>query len=362
MDAMHPAPTPDPAELEFSAELLRAQSGLIADLAARHLTAAHPDLVARWGRVGGMAKSTWSGALRARLEELTAAVAAGRPDLFASQLAWAHHAFRARGLRPTDLALGLESLRSAIFATLPESEIAAVLPALEAGRAALANPSPEPPAQITASTPRGLLAARLLCHILEGDRRAACAVIADAVHDGALTVPEAYTHVFAPALREMGRMWQLGEVNVAEEHFATATVLQAMSQILPLWARKPANGKTVLAAAVDGNTHEVGVRMTADFFEAAGWRAIYLGPSVPAEDLACAIDDYAADVVCLGVTLPSHLQSLRDTIRTLRALATRKPPIIAGGPALAGDHALACELGADALASTPDDAIAFSET
>jgi methanogenic corrinoid protein MtbC1 len=348
-----------PPEREFVAELLRVESATIADHASTALSRHHPSLVARWGPIADDVRAAWMQSILARIHELAAAILAGRPEAFGEQMLWSLHAYRARRVPTGDLSASLDALQAALLKVIPPEDQATLAPYLAAAKSALASDTPPPPQHISAATPRGKMAAEFLLSILEGDRRRACESLADAVRRGEISVPEVYEHVLAPAMREMGRMWHLGEVNIAEEHFATSTCLTAMSQLLPFWPRKPANGKTVLAAAVAGNNHEIGVRMVADTFEATGWRTIYLGSNVPAEDMALAAVDYGASVVCLGITLTAHLQALRDSVRALRGAARVR--IIAGGPGLHNIPALAFENGADAFAATPGQAISLAE-
>jgi methanogenic corrinoid protein MtbC1 len=71
-------------------------------------------------------------------------------------------------------------------------------------------------------TPEGRLAAEYLLAVMEGDRRRASQLILDAVDQGQ-SVRDVYLRVLLPAQQEVGRMWLVGEINVAEEHFASAT-------------------------------------------------------------------------------------------------------------------------------------------
>ena len=66
-------------------------------------------------------------------------------------------------------------------------------------------------------------------------------------------------------------MWLANEINVAEEHFASHTTKMVMAQLLPHATIQPSNGKTMLAAAVAGNQHDIGLQAVADFFEMDGW-------------------------------------------------------------------------------------------
>ncbi|MCA9287675.1 MAG: cobalamin-dependent protein, partial [Phycisphaerales bacterium] len=282
----------DALQAGFVAELLHAEAARVGHDAARRLLADN-GVSSRWG---GDALTTWARALESRVHELAASVAAQRPRDLASRASWARAAFEARGIDPRDLVASLEALRDAALAAVPEDDASLVSGVIDAAIDAARGPAPEVPAELSPDAPNGRLAGEYLLALLEGERLRALALIRDAVAGGRASVPDVYQHVFIPVLRDLGRMWHLGEVNVAEEHFATATTLISMSQIAPLAPRAPSNGRSVLAATVAGNTHEVGVRMVADRLEWEGWRVVYLGPNVPAEDLAQAAVDFGVDV------------------------------------------------------------------
>lgn len=345
----------DEAENLFVAELLRSEAPRIGMAAAKRLLADHPDIARRWGPVGGQALHAWSDALTARVNDLAAAVGANRPELFSLQLAWAKVAFHARGLAFDDLAKSLDAVAEACLQTLPPEDAPRIRAFMRKARASVENASAEAPTELSVATTHGKLAAEYLHAILEGEKRVACERVLAAART--MPVTEIYERVLTPAMRELGRMWHLGEVNVAEEHFATATTLSAMTQLAALSPASARNGKTVLAASVAGNNHEIGIRMVADYFEFAGFRVIYLGPNTPPEDLAVAAVDFRTDVVCLAATLPAHLMTVRDTIFQIRSACPRRLFVLAGGGAFAGCEGLAVEHGADSCANTPREAV-----
>jgi methanogenic corrinoid protein MtbC1 len=174
------------------------------------------------------------------------------------------------------------------------------------------------------------------------------------------SVPDLYLKVLLPALEEAGRMWQEDEINVAEEHFATATTKRIMSQLRSRARMRAPNGKTLLASAVAGNHHDVGLQAVADFFEMDGWRAIQLGSDVPVRDLVEAVEFYRADLLGLSVSLRTQLATLRQTIEAVRGGERRAAVrILVGGRALAGASDLAAEFGADGYAPDPSQAVAL---
>jgi MerR family transcriptional regulator, light-induced transcriptional regulator len=146
---------------------------------------------------------------------------------------------------------------------------------------------------------------------------------------------------------------------VAEEHFATATTRLVMARLNSNAACRPANGKTLIAAAVAGNQHDLGVQMVADLFEMDGWRVVQLGANVPAEDLAQAVEFYSANLVALSLSLATQLPTLQEAVSAIRARqrgATVK--ILVGGCGLGTSGELLKSSGVDGFAADAREAVA----
>ena len=235
----------------------------------------------------------WRNVLAARLEEIAVAISTGRPEFFVEQVHWTRAALEARGVPAEMLRARLEALRHVLVEQIP-----AELAPMATGYIdrALAEFGGEPAGltpRLSAETPGERLAATYLVAILEGDRRKAISLILRAADEGQ-GVPDIYLRVLQPAQEELGRMWLLGEINVAEEHFATMTTRLLMAQLHAREVCRAANGKTLVAAAVSGNQHDLGIQVVADLFEMEGWRVIQLGSNVPTADLAQAVEFYDA--------------------------------------------------------------------
>lgn len=350
--------TPPGFQGRFVAELIAARSYELAQLAATELISARPEIAARYRP---LPREKWTSSFVGRLNDLSAALFAESPRVFGSQVSWARAAFVARGTPLEDLRAGLDVLRRVVaMETTPEDAPLVDSYFVEA-IAALDSEAGQTPSGLGTDTPQGKVAAAYLLRILEGDRLEAARVVHDAVRGG-LAVRSAYLDVLVPAQQELGRMWHLGEISVAEEHFATSTTQMVMSQLLPMTGLPARDGRCVLTAAVDGNAHDLGVRVVADFFEMAGWRAIYLGASVPIDDLVTAAVDFRTDLVALSAALPTQIPTLEGTIQSLRhSLAERCPRILVGGCAF-GDHTreLWRGLGADGFAESADAAVSLA--
>jgi methanogenic corrinoid protein MtbC1 len=299
----------------------------------------------------------WQNVLTARLEELAVAVSTGRPEFFVEQVHWTQAALDAQGIPPETLRAKLEALRHVLVEQIP-AELASIATAcieraLNEFGGTLAGLTP----RLTAETPAERLAATYLLAILEGDRRKAIGLILKAADEGQ-SVPDLYLKVLQPAQEELGRMWLLGEINVAEEHFATTTTRLVMAQLHSRESCGPSNGKTLVAAAVAGNQHDLGIQVVADFFEMDGWRVIQLGSNVPADDLAQAIEFYVADLVVLSVSLVTQLTSLEETIAVMRKNQRGAAiKILVGGYAMMVAAEVARSTGADDYASNAVEAV-----
>jgi methanogenic corrinoid protein MtbC1 len=182
--------------------------------------------------------------------------------------------------------------------------------------------------------------------ILRGDRAAALEQAHRVLVERGLVC--VYEELVTPALEEVGALWEHNRLSVADEHVASAVAQATIAALYPE-VQWPARGPKALVAAVDGEQHCIGPRMTADLLALDGWADVYLGPDVPAESLAQRARDESAVIVALSATLPGHLPALRDAVHVLRE-AVPDARILVGGRAIREMDA--AELGVDAIAPT----------
>lgn len=200
--------------------------------------------------------------------------------------------------------------------------------------------------------------ARYLDAILGGSRREAFGVIELARAEG-MEIRALYMDVLQPAMREIGRLWQENRITVADEHLATAITQAAMARVYAdLFRAQPEPGLLLVAACADQERHELGLRMICDVLEMEGWDTVFLGASVPVEDLVRMVRARRPQVVALSASTAPQVARVRDAIRAIRGSevhdgggAAAQPLIAVGGRAFMQDPALAARLGADLTAS-----------
>lgn len=165
-----------------------------------------------------------------------------------------------------------------------------------------------------------------------------------------------YAKIFQPVLAEVGRLWQVKQLSVAQEHYSTAVIQLAMSQLYPIIFTREPNNHKVITACVGSELHELGIRMVSDYLEMAGWDSHYLGSNVPHADLISAITEINPDCVMISCTLYNTLSRLKTTINTIKN-AFPDLPVLVGGAPFNIDPSLVYYVKADAMSTSGDHAV-----
>lgn len=273
--------------------------------------------------------------LRHHVEFLGAAVGVAAPVYFIDYVLWLARVLEARGAPVQTLAESLRLLRRFLEQRLEPEALATACRYLDAALAALtarATGAEAATPRDRARMPEPFAAAGALArHLVAGDTAAARAVVAESHAEGHGYVAIA-THLFQPALYEIGRAWERNEITVAEEHLAAAIVQTLLVELFLKGPFQPPHGRRVLLAGIEHNHHVIGLRILADAYELAGWTAQYLGADTPTPALLAQVDRSRPDVVGLSASLVRQLPTLGRSIAALRAeFGGRCPVILVGG-------------------------------
>ncbi len=334
----------------MAAELLSASGTALATCASNRFLDNHPEIKTQFGQSASL---DWKLHFVERIGELSAAILEQEPALFVSRVRWSRDAFRAREVPERLLRKSLESLLEILDEELPVScrEVpkAYIVAALNSFDSLELQAS-----DLDANDPASKLAMQYLLHVLEGNSGKAIKLVVES-HANGLSTADTYRTLMI-AQDEIGRMWHQAEINIAEEHVVTSTTKRAMAVLAYQSEKQPPNGLTVLAAAVKGNVHDIGVQVVTDFFEFAGWRAVCLGGDLPATEIAQAVKYFDGSLVLLSAALSTQLKAVRETIEAVRGLNT-PCKIMVGGTAMHDVPDIWRQLGADASAVSPTEAL-----
>jgi methylmalonyl-CoA mutase cobalamin-binding subunit len=90
---------------------------------------------------------------------------------------------------------------------------------------------------------------------------------------------------------------------------------------------------TLVATTPQGQLHELGAVMAAALASEQGWRAVYLGPSLPAAEIASAAVQNQARAVALSIVYPAGDPNVERELHDLRRFLPKNIAILVGGRA-----------------------------
>jgi DNA-binding transcriptional MerR regulator/methylmalonyl-CoA mutase cobalamin-binding subunit len=157
----------------------------------------------------------------------------------------------------------------------------------------------------------------------------------------ALSLRELVDGVVAPLLVWIGERWSEGTICVAQEH-AASTIVRTMLLADVAGSAAGAEAPCVVVTTPAHELHEIGALFAAVAASAAGWRVEYLGPNLPAGEVALAARRCVASAVALSVARPVRDSAVAAELKELRKLLPRKIPIFLGGDG-AGRYAAAIQ-------------------
>jgi MerR family transcriptional regulator, light-induced transcriptional regulator len=302
-------------------------------------------------------RGDWVAHFKQRILELAAAVRVDEPSLFSGRVGWLRRAFEARGASVVEVETAMRSLRTALQQELPPDLRETVMKPIELALEALDRDLAPAATYLDPGTRPGELGLEYIAACLGGDPERGLGLVLQAV-DAGMTPLEVYTRVLIPVQKEIGQFWHLGEISVAEERLISETTGRLMTLVAYLHGpgTESPDGPIVVLASVVGNAHDLGVRVVCELFRLAGWRCLFLGPNVPAAEIARAAEMFSADLVVLNATLTTQLKELRDAIASIKG-ARRETAVIIGGLALEEAPELWRHLGADGYAATVEAAV-----
>ena len=165
-----------------------------------------------------------------------------------------------------------------------------------------------------------------------------------------MAADEVLDQVIGPLLFTIGSLWHQGILRPANEHLATTTnrrVLVWMSDLAV-----PDNGAPIILVGTPADqVHELGAMLAATTAAGNGWRVAYLGPNLPAEELARAVRHAKADTLALSIVYPVDDPRLADELRLIRKHLPAEAALIVGGSGAAAYADVLTEIGAHQLAS-----------
>lgn len=193
------------------------------------------------------------------------------------------------------------------------------------------------------------LANTLIQLLLTAQKDKAFKLVLETLESG-ISIKDVYLHILQPVMYEIGRLWQIGKIDVAAEHYCTGIIQLLMAQLYSYTQIKERNGHKMLGCCLGSELHDLGLRMVNDFFEIEGWTTSFYGAATPLKDLLNAIERTEPEIICISVTMSRGVPQTKTLIHELanRDLSIQ-PRTLVGGVAFLINPDLSEKVGADAM-------------
>lgn len=160
-----------------------------------------------------------------------------------------------------------------------------------------------------------------------------------------LGLPEFLSRVAVPLLRRIGDEWHAGRFSPAQEHLASAVLYALIVDRMRAFTPRD-DAPRILIATPAGERHAIGAALVGAGAAVEGWRVIYLGVDLPAQEIVGAAIASKASVVALSVLYVEDRERILGELRAVRSHLPSGIPLFVGG---SGALTLARELSAPGI-------------
>ena len=191
-----------------------------------------------------------------------------------------------------------------------------------------------------------------LTRALDAIERFDGATLESTLRTAAVCLPSEQTldHVLGPLLRAVGSGWHEGQIPPANGHLATSVTRRVLMWMTDYPIVR--EGAPVIVVGTPAlQMHDLGAMLAATAAAGRGWRVIYLGASLPAQELARAAKLADADTVALSIVHPTDDIGVARDLRELRLSLPEQTALIVGGAGANGYADVLTEIGAERMGS-----------
>lgn len=306
----------------------------------------HPEYEARYGTAG---KQRCREDIDFHFCTLIEAMASRERDLFLNYVGWGKIVLVNRRVRTDDLIDTLLIMQEIIDNQVGGRAAALANSYIQEAVDRFQSFPDAPPSYIDLCSPLANVANAYLQALLSVDRDEARKVVRGAVQRGT-RVQDIYRYIFEPVQREVGRLWQMNHISVAQEHYCTASTEMLMGELRRELEQSDRGPHFFLGTCVAGAQHSVGIRMLSELLESNGWKVYFTGANTPSASLLELISKFHIDVLGISAATAMDLPQVRRLIEAVRASGKTKTRIMVGGRVFNEVKGLWKKVGADAWA------------
>ena len=199
--------------------------------------------------------------------------------------------------------------------------------------------------------------------VLKGDSDLAESLASRAVEEG-MPVLEVIENGFVKGIREVGRLWEEGEIFLPELVMGAEAMKRAMSVLEPELVKEASGSlpepKKVVIGTIQGDIHDIGKTLVATMLSANGFEVEDLGADVPVEMFVEKAVDSGAVCIAVSALLTTTMPGQKKVIEELEKRGLREDiRVMVGGAPCSREWA--GEIGADGYATDAVSAVELAK-
>jgi methanogenic corrinoid protein MtbC1 len=296
------------------------------------------------------------------LNYLAQAVFINEKSIFSNYYNWLYTVLKERGIGVELLKSHLQAIKNVLKQELSQEDFNYLTGFLNEAEQSLSSPENHYQSFISDENHLKKEAEKYLALVIEMEREKAVKHILDLVDRG-ISIENIYLNIFQITQYEIGRLWQLNQLSVAQEHYATSVTQLAMSQLYPKIFNSFKKGKKALTTCIGDELHELGIRMVADLLELNGWDTIHLGSNTPPAEILDIIEEKEINLLALSATLPNELEEIKNLIKIIRQNSQLEQlKVMVGGRIFMQSDKLWQKIGADRFAIDAKEAVKVADS
>lgn len=140
---------------------------------------------------------------------------------------------------------------------------------------------------------------------------------------------ETMMKVIYPFFKKVGILWQTGAINPAQEHFISHLIRQKLIVAIDgQGMMSKENSKKFLLFLPEGELHEIGLLFYSYLIQKSGHKVIYLGQSVPVDDVVAVNAVSPADYILTSVMSLCNSEDINALLEKILTSFTEQKVII----------------------------------
>jgi 5-methyltetrahydrofolate--homocysteine methyltransferase len=155
-------------------------------------------------------------------------------------------------------------------------------------------------------------------NVLEGSVRGVTEATRRALEEG-VEVREILNGGLIAGMDEVGALFKDGEMFVPEVLVSAKAMQAGLDMIRPLLAQSGVKSAgTVLTVTVEGDLHDIGVKLVGMMLEGAGFKVVNMGVDQTAKNIVEKVKEMKPDILGMSAMLTTTMANMKGTIELLR--------------------------------------------